>query len=356
MPDAYAVFPTAATVPNAWAFGFKAFAVMEPTKKYCPVCKGVLQPNRVVAPALDTYRGECFSYGACPSCGILVLQDAPESPAQVDYSASGYYQKKTVRGKALFSKVIALYVDYLIRVTRLAVEDRTLKGKNILDIGCGKGRFLVRAREHGASVEGIEPTVRSFEEARTTLGDAVHNKIMTKNQFPAESFDIVTMWHVFEHVSQPLTMLEACFDVLKPKGKLLIAVPNYKGWIASLGGHLWFNLDPPRHEVHYDPSSLTMLLKRCGFHLTKVNYFYPELTFLSALQTLLNKLPITANFLFNFLKRNAKGLPKSSLLYSKDLLLTVVFGSVLALPVFVAVPLLSLFRKSDCITVVAEKA
>lgn len=320
------------------------------------MCDESLQPNALAGPALDSYRGACFSYGRCPNCGILVLLDSPESSAPVDYSASGYYQKKAARGSAFLKRLIDLYVNHLIRMTRGAVSDRSLEGKSILDVGCGKGRFLSRAREQGASVKGIEPTLRSFEEARAKLGDAVQNTIMTKNQFPAESFDIVTMWHVFEHISQPIAMLEACRDVLRPKGKLIIAVPNYQGWIASLGGSRWFNLDPPRHEVHYDPSSLTAVLSRCGFRITKINYFYPELAYLSALQTSLNRLPITSNFLFNFLKRNSDGLPKSRLLYSRDMFLTAVFGLVLAVPVFMAVPLLSLLRKSDCITVFAEKA
>lgn len=321
----------------------------------CPVCRGALDPNTLLAPALDVYRGSLFAYARCPACLILILQNPAVTGKDVDYSGSGYYRKEKARWSGLFDKVIALYTAHRIAITRNAVGGNSLGGKRILDIGCGKGRFLARAQQLGAIVSGVEPTRRSYEEAKSRLNDAVQNRIMEKDLFAAGTFDVITMWHVFEHIPDPVSMLSACHDALAPAGKLIVAVPNYKGLIAKLGGAAWFNLDPPRHLVHYDPRGLAALLSQNGFKVFGVNHTYPELTFLSALQTLLNKLPITGNFLFNYLKRNAAGLPQSRVRYFFDLAVTAVAGLLLAPLVLLTVPLLSLSGKSDCITLIARK-
>lgn len=321
----------------------------------CPICKGTLELNKLIAPALDVYRGKMFAYSECAKCGVLVLHNPPNKAEEVDYSESGYYQRKKVKWSGLFDKIIALYTAHRISITRHALGDISLYGKRILDIGCGKGRFLANAQQLGAVVSGIEPTLRSYEEAASRLQASVLHASMSKEMFAAESFDVVTMWHVFEHIPDPMSMLEDCHYALKQGGKLILAVPNYNGIIAKIGGAVWFNLDPPRHLVHYDAPSLTSLVNKTGFEAMKLIYVYPELTYLSALQTLLNKLPITNNFLFNYLKRNHDGLPDSSVIYVKDLFITAFCGLLFAPPLFFAVTTLSLFKQSDCITLIARK-
>lgn len=321
----------------------------------CPICKGILELNKLLAPALDVYSSELYAYARCSKCSILVLQNHSNPENVVDYSESGYYKKTKIKWSGFLEKIITAYTAYRISITRNATDDNSLNSKRILDIGCGKGRFLLRAQELGAEVRGVEPTRRSYEEARCKLNGAVQNTIMTNNLFEADFFDVVTMWHVFEHISDPISMLDVCHNILKSGGRLIVAVPNYSGFISTLGGAVWFNLDPPRHLVHYNTSSLTALLNQTGFEVVGVTHYFPELTYLSAIQTILNKLMITNNFLFNYLKRNVAGLPKRSVIYYKDLTMTVVLGLLLAPIIFFLVPLLSLFGKSDCITLIARK-
>lgn len=321
----------------------------------CPICARELGLTSLRASALDVSGGELFNYMSCQHCSVLVLQNPPALDGDVDYSESGYYRKEHIRGGWLFDAIIAIYTAHRIRVARNAAANGSLDGKRILDIGCGKGRFLEQAQKLGAEVSGVEPTRRSYDAARIRLGDAVRNTVMADNLFAAGYFDVVTMWHVFEHLSAPVSMLNICRRVLKPGGKLILAVPNCRGFIAMLGGPVWFNLDPPRHLVHYDVSSLTSLLRQAGFEVEEVNHHYPELTYMSVLQTLLNKLPVTNNFLFNYLKRNSGALPVNTGIYLKDLMLTWLAVVVLAPVAFFMVPVLSFLGKSDCITLIAKR-
>lgn len=322
----------------------------------CPICKkNNIEPDFLSAQALDTYHSEKYVYGKCRECDVLILLNPPDAEDEVDYTASGYYQRTQAKGRWLVDNLMAVFMAYRIRLVQKLTGNVNLKGKSLLDIGCGKGKFLTSAKREYALVSGLEPTVRSFEFARFALGDDVQNKMMSKELFPSDTFDIVTMWHVFEHIPDPSSMLDACATVLRPDGVLVIAVPNYKGLVAKIGGATWFNLDPPRHVIHYCPSSLTCLLEKNGFEVVETNHSYPELTFLSGLQTLLNKLPITKNFLFNYLKRNSQAMPPSVRQYTVDGLFTIAGSIILAPIVLIFVPLLSASILSDCITVSARK-
>ena len=327
---------------------------MTNTIDICPVCNKNIQSSILSANALDVINSDTYLYGKCNQCDILVLQN-PVEEEKVDYTSSGYYQRANPRGWWLINKIMSLTMSYRLNAVRKCSSKGELKGVRLLDIGCGKGRFLAMAKQEGAQVSGVEPTLRSFEFAKSVLGDDVQNKMMTKDLFPSGSFDVITMWHVFEHIPVPLFMLDACATTLKSGGVLIVAVPNYDGWIAKLGGSLWFNLDPPRHVIHYNPSALVRLLENAGFTIIDVSHSYPELTYFSILQTLLNKLPITDNFLFNFLKKNKSAFPSNRIKYLTDITLTII-GSIILMPiVLVLTPALSLVKSSDCITVSARK-
>jgi len=306
------------------------------------------------AQALDKTNSQHMIYAWCPTCDVLYLTNIPPEDRNItDYSESGFYQRVKPKFSVLIDFAINASIAWRLHLVKRLIGN--IEGKRVLDIGCGKGRFLYQAEKAGADVLGVEPTKRSYEFAKKHLGARVSNTGMSQALYPSEHVDVVTMWHVFEHIPDPVIMLGTCRDVLRQGGFLIIAVPNYKGWIAKFGGALWFNLDPPRHLVHYTPDSLKNLLMKHGFKVWSINYHYPELTYLSALQTTLNKLPITPNFLFNFLKRNKNAVPENKAMYLKDLILTSVGSLVILLPIIFFVPVASMMHRSDCITVIASK-
>lgn len=306
------------------------------------------------APALDIKESNIYKYFFCSECDVLVIDKIIDTDI-IDYSDSGYYSRKSNRSERLINRIGSIFSYFRKNIVKKYLGLSELKGQIILDIGCGKGGFLIAAREEGAKVYGMEPTVRSFDIAKSKLGEYVMNDSMSISPFTPNSFDIVTMWHVFEHVPSPIKILSDCQFVLKKDGFLIIAVPNYQGLVAKLGGGVWFNLDPPRHVIHYSEKALRKVVESSGFNVLDVNYHYPELTFLSSLQTFLNLLPISKNFLFNYLKRNHAALPESRFIFFKDMMATFIIGILVSPFIIVLTMLTSITRSSDCITLVAKK-
>lgn len=135
----------------------------------------------------------------------------------------------------------------------------------LLDVGCGNGLFLKKMRELGWLVAGVEPDPKAVQVARNQHGLEVSQGTLMDAGLQENSFDVVTMSHVIEHVSDPIELLRACHRVLKPGGKLVAVTPN----IQSLG-QKWFGdsclaLDPPRHLYIFSPKSFERCAQKAGF-------------------------------------------------------------------------------------------
>lgn len=324
-------------------------------RRTCPVCSSELEKSLLSAPALDVLDNSRYEYAHCEHCGVLALVCNGAQSGVVDYSDSGYYSREESKAPRIVAKLAEFASIQRIKIVKSALGIASLEGLNILDIGCGKGRFLAKAQEEGAIVMGVEPTKRSYEAAKVKLGGCLVNQPMSKELFSKSSAEVVTMWHVFEHLPEPHKMLEACRWVLKANGILIVAVPNYRGWIAKFGGVVWFNLDPPRHVIHYTEPTLRKMVQAHGLDVFWVSYRYPELTYFSTLQTILNKLPITNNFLFNMVKKNKAALPRNATRFVRDFVLTCIVGACLLPLVFFITSVSSVVKSSDCITLVARK-
>lgn len=134
----------------------------------------------------------------------------------------------------------------------------------LLDVGCGDGNFLRRAKSAGWSTIGVDPDPNAVAAARAHGLDVREGGIEVFGDAKG-LFDGITLSHVIEHVHDPLALLSACERLLKPGGWVWVDTPN----LCSLGhrrfGRHWRDLDPPRHLVLFTPDSLTGLLERAGF-------------------------------------------------------------------------------------------
>lgn len=147
----------------------------------------------------------------------------------------------------------------------------------LLDVGCGTGEFLVRMREAGWEVAGIEPDAASAEIARSK-GLDVQQAGLGDARLDDGAFAAITLNHVLEHLHDPRAALERCRALLRPGGVVWIATPN----IASLGharfGRDWFGLDPPRHLVLFSPRALEDAL--AGFaEIRRIRAYRADLTY-----------------------------------------------------------------------------
>jgi 2-polyprenyl-3-methyl-5-hydroxy-6-metoxy-1,4-benzoquinol methylase len=139
-------------------------------------------------------------------------------------------------------------------------------GGCLLDIGCGRGRFLTVMRLLGWRIHGIEPDERSAENARRSSGARI-DAHLEDDLYPPEHFDVITMNHVLEHIADPVTVLARCFRLCRPGGLLGVVVPNWRALSHRLFGRDWYALEPPRHTVMYEPRTLERTLERAGFRV-----------------------------------------------------------------------------------------
>jgi len=138
-------------------------------------------------------------------------------------------------------------------------------GGKLLDVGCGKGDFLVRMSRKGWKVEGTEVDSGAVEQASVKNGLTVHTGTLEDAGFPTDSFDAVTMNHVIEHVHDPVSVLQACLRLLKPSGRLVAITPNLDGVGHERFGRNWRGLEPPRHLHLFTRRTLKECAAQAGF-------------------------------------------------------------------------------------------
>lgn len=137
------------------------------------------------------------------------------------------------------------------------------KPGRLLDVGCGNGVFLFRARDAGWQVEGLEPDLAAAAAARRS-GLAVTDGTL-ETFAPTGQFDAITASHVIEHVHDPRRFLEQIIALLRPGGQLWLATPNAHSFGRRWYGPYWRGLEPPRHMTVLSPKALVLLLQRAGF-------------------------------------------------------------------------------------------
>jgi SAM-dependent methyltransferase len=232
---------------------------------------------------------------------------------------------------------------------------RSLKpAGRLLDFGCGNGAFAQWMSRSGYDVVGLEPF---------SLGKTVSRDHLTLMQAPLEqveqelgTFDIITLWHVLEHLTQPVEVLARLGRHLNPDGVLVISVPNFQSWQRALFRGGWFHLDPPRHLLHFEPATLSDCLGRAGFSQVGQHPFLPEYGSSGWVQSVLNACLPRTNYLYELVKdRGAlKGMSAaSSAVHFTASMIAGLPVLALSLPVEAAA---SLGNRCAALTVVAKKA
>jgi SAM-dependent methyltransferase len=147
----------------------------------------------------------------------------------------------------------------------------------LLDVGCANGRFLNQMKLVGWRVAGIEIDPIAASKAQTVTSDLFVGDPVDA-PFAAGAFDVVTSFHVVEHLTRPVAALEQMIDWLTPNGLLIVEVPNAGGVGGRLFGRYWSGLDFPRHLVHFTPATMAAMVRRAGgrvvsaAHRTKPRY------------------------------------------------------------------------------------
>ena len=197
-----------------------------------------------------------FTEVKCRNCGFVFLSPRPMEEEMAEFYDLEEYQPHNLSKTSLFDR---LYRKIRIKnsINKRKLIEKHLNTGNLLDIGCGTGDFLSEMKAHNWFVSGMEtaPDARKIAEDKDI-------KIADELWKVEKSFDVITMWHVLEHVHRVENMFDNIKRLLKPEGYLIIAVPNIESLDARFYKYNWVALDAPRHLYHFRPRDISDLLTK----------------------------------------------------------------------------------------------
>ncbi len=308
--------------------------------KICVICDTPLSWQI----ASDDYlSSERFEVHFCPSCGLgrTLPVVAPEDLGK--YYAAGYYKKRKSGA------------DTHINNGRFRrVKERSGGTKRVLDVGCGNGGLVETFTHAGWEARGVE-----MAPPEHFVSDEVQKKIFIGDvrtaPYEPHSFDVITLFHVLEHLPEPRSYLKKARELLSNNGLLVIEVPNVASLQARMTRGKWFNLDVPRHVFHFTPISLTTITEQSGFTIEEVSHYSRIYSLFGFLQSLLNLVTHRNNILFDLLNGKITwGNYAAQQIRLSDCILTAIF----CVPAFtIALPLTfieTIFKRGGIITVYAR--
>jgi len=194
-------------------------------------------------------------------------------PAPADDILSQYYKSEDYISHTDSKRNLFEFAYHFIRSRALKkkvnlINSFSTDSKQLLDVGCGTGDFLKVAKESGWNVTGIEPNIEARKIANDKTGHSVY-EIEQLLEFEENSFDVITLWHVLEHLPKLTMHINLFKRLLKSNGVLVIAVPNFKSFDAQHYRAFWAAYDVPRHLWHFSRRSIKTLFSKFGFTVHK---------------------------------------------------------------------------------------
>lgn len=225
----------------------------------CPACRQKGAESWLQAPDRFHGRTQRYELVRCPACSLVWLKDPPAPPDMENHYGPDYDRIIAAAGDSSPDRWLA----------RRKVLDQYKSGGSLLDLGCSSGSFLETMKGDKWTLSGIEisPAVARTAEARS--GARVFVGDILSAPFPHESFDVVTCFHVYEHLYDPVQVMRKVRAWLKPGGIFYFLVPNIDSGAARVFGTYWYSLELPRHLFHFSPSSLRGIAKTA--HLKEVS-------------------------------------------------------------------------------------
>lgn len=189
------------------------------------------------------------------------------------YPDNYWYDPGADRADRLAEQWRRLVLRDHVAFARRALEESGVAHLPVLDVGCGGGLFLRELGIPQPQRVGLDFSPTAAAVAWKTNGVPAVCGALPRAPFRPGSFGLITMYHVLEHLYDPVTYLEAARDLLAPGGRLIVQVPNAACWQFLLLGERWNGLDIPRHLIHFKERDLVNLLEHCGYEVLRTKQF-----------------------------------------------------------------------------------
>ncbi len=240
----------------------------------CPVClSSSTRPALTGTDFLFESTSKTFTLDSCASCHCLFVNPMPGGAEIASFYPVQYWWNASNAG--LLKKFEAVYRrialhDHVSFVTGAAGNRR---GLELLDVGCGSGTLIGLLKRRGFRPMGVDFSAEAAAVAEKENGVRVVTGSLIDAAFPAQSFDVVTLFHVMEHVTNPREVLGEVARILRPGGVAILQVPNIDSWQFRMFGAKWYGLDIPRHLIDYPAGAMLRLLRDTGFRPRRIRHF-----------------------------------------------------------------------------------
>lgn len=256
----------------------------------CPGCHGEDFQHLLSTSDHLTQLGGEFALVRCRRCSLVITNPRPTleclgyfypseySPYEPDETPDSWWVSLLERSALRVDfgyppQPVSLVTRLLARMAYQKFSTRRKRhewfpyrtGGQLLDVGCGGGVFLERMRDFGWQVTGLELAADVAQRVQRRTGIPIHVGTLPHPQLRPASFDAVTMWHVLEHVPNPRGLLRDAAELLRPRGLLVIEVPNIESETFAEFGPQWYGLELPRHFQHFAPETLAAMLPSGAF-------------------------------------------------------------------------------------------
>jgi 2-polyprenyl-3-methyl-5-hydroxy-6-metoxy-1,4-benzoquinol methylase len=220
---------------------------------------------------------EQFDYCRCLECGNVFISNVVVNERFLEkYYSCDYYNDD---GNTVLEKFAKLYSSFAVRTRNNIIRKYSRSGHNklsVLDIGCGSGSFLEHLDAEQYEKYGVEINQQGIQLCQSK-GIKVYDRDVRSVDFAGKTFDIVTLWHVLEHVNNPVSFTERIKAIKKTDGIIFVSIPNTDSLGFKLGKKWWFHLDAPRHLFLPNVVSMTKLINSAGLQI--VDVFCPKFEF-----------------------------------------------------------------------------
>lgn len=218
----------------------------------CPLCKSGLFLNKQEVKDHAVSK-ESFILCKCSKCSLLFTNPRPNAESIAPYYDFPEYFSHEDKAKNLTQLVYQKVRSYSVQKKVKQFSEFHKKG-SILDYGCGTGALLTEAKKQGWKVTGIEPNERARTQANKKLKGKVRESLNDLSSH--KKFEIITLYHVLEHIHDMRKTVKILLTHLKPQGYIIFAVPNPTSWDAKKYGNFWAGWDVPRHLYHFDIAAM----------------------------------------------------------------------------------------------------
>ena len=310
----------------------------------CPVCETTL------ATASFAVEGIASPVVCCTECGLARFHPMLGPEALRDLYPDEYYGEPGVKFQPLVERLVRWVGDRHISFLSRGLAP----GARVLDVGCGRGVLLGPLADRGFEAHGIELSAEAARGADPRAEIRITDRLSDAG-YPDAHFDEIVIWHVLEHLSDPRATVEEMRRILKPSGRLIVAVPNFESAQARWSRSAWFHLDLPRHVYQFPLSALERMLLDVGFELDSAHHFSLRQNPFGWIQSAMNRMrSLPRNGLYTLLHRRSES--DAPLFDAGTRIKLFAIGALLAPFACIATVIETLARSGATVHVVARRA